>query len=106
MQSESVFLRKASEQNYQAAANALQTEYYEAMQLYNDAQRRMKLYANQSKLAQKTLDILIKTFSSSTSNLTELLRVRQQLFDYEFKQVEAVTDFNKAEAWIKRLIIK
>jgi len=34
------------------------------------------------------------------------LRVRQQLFDYEFKQVEAVTDFNKAEAWIKRLIIK
>jgi len=103
MQSESVFLRKASEQNYQAAANALQTEYYEAMQLYNDAQRRMKLYANQSKLAQKTLDILIKTFSSSTSNLTELLRVRQQLFDYEFKQVEAVTDFNKAEAWVKRL---
>jgi len=106
MQSESVFLKKASEQNYQATANSLQTEYYEALQLYNDAQRRMKLYANQSKLAQKTLDILIKTFSSSTSNLTELLRVRQQLFDYEFKQVEAVTDFNKAEAWIKRLIIK
>ncbi|MDD4970979.1 MAG: TolC family protein [Paludibacter sp.] len=104
MQSESAYLKKASEQNYQATANGLQTEYYEALQLYNDAQRRMKLYENQSKLAQKTLDILIKSFSSSSSNLTELLRVRQQLFDYEFKKVEAVSDFNKAEAWMKRLI--
>jgi len=103
MQSESAFLKKASEQNYQATANSLQAEYYEALQLYNDAQRRMKLFENQSKLAQKTLDILIKTFSSSSSNLTELLRIRQQLFDYEFKQVEAVTDVHKAEAWIKRL---
>ena len=103
MQSESAFLKKASEQNYQATANSLQAEYYEALQLYNDARRRMKLFENQSKLAQKTLDILIKTFSSSSSNLTELLRIRQQLFDYEFKQVEAVTDVHKAEAWIKRL---
>jgi len=106
MQSESSFLRKASEQNYQATANGLQTEYFEALQLYHDAQRRLKLFENQSKLTQKTLDILIKTFSSSSSNLTELLRVRQQLLDYEFKHVEALTDFNKAEAWIKRLIIK
>lgn len=106
MRSESVFLKKASEQNYQATANSLQTEYYEALQLYNDAQRRMKLYENQSKLAQKTLEIQIKTYSSSSSNLTDLLRVRQQLFDYEFKRVEAVIDFNKSEAWIKRLIIK
>ena len=106
MQSESAFLKKASEQNYQATANGLQTEYYEALQLYNDAQRRMKLYTNQSMLAQKSLDILIKTFSSSRSNLTDLLRFRQQLIDYEFKQVEAITDFNKAEARIKRLIIR
>jgi outer membrane protein TolC len=106
MQSESSFLKKASEQNYQATANGLQTDYFEALQLYHDAQRRLKLYENQSKLTQKALDILIKTFSSSSSNLTELLRVRQQLLDYEFKQVEALTDFNKAEAWIKRLIIR
>ena len=106
MQSESAFLKKASEQNYQATVNGLQTEYYEALQLYNDAQRRMKLYTNQSMLAQKSLDILIKTFSSSRSNLTDLLRFRQQLIDYEFKQVEAITDFNKAEARIKRLIIR
>jgi hypothetical protein len=49
------------------------------------------------------MDIRIKTFSTSTSSLTDILRVRQQLFDYELKQVEALTDYNKAVAWMKRL---
>jgi len=33
-----------------------------------------------------------------------VLRIRQQTLDYEFKQVEAVTDYNTAIAWIKRLM--
>ena len=101
IQTETKFMKIASEQNYKATANALQTEYYEALQLYTDAQRRMKLYENQRQLAQKSLDISIKTFSSSASNLTDILRIRQQLLDYELKQVEAVADFNKAKAWVK-----
>jgi len=104
MQTETNFLKTASEQNYQATSNMLQTQYYEALQQYNDALRRMKLYDSQRQLAQKSLDISIKTFSSSASNLTDILRIRQQLLDYELKQVEAVVEFNKAEALIKRLI--
>jgi len=103
MQTETKFLKTASEQNYKATANALQSEYYEAMQLYSDAQRRIKLYDNQTQLAQRSLDILIKNFSVSGSGLTDILRIRQQVLDYQFKQVEAVTDFNTAIAWIKRL---
>jgi len=102
-QAETKFMKTATEQNYQATANALQTEYYEALQLYNDAQRRMKLYDSQSQLAKKSLDIMIKTFSSSASGLTDILRIRQQLFSYELKQVEAITDFNKAKVWVRRL---
>ena len=103
MQTETNFLKAASEQNYQATSNMLQTQYYEALQQYNDAARRMKLYDSQSQLAKKSLDISIKTFSSSASGLSDILRIRQQLLDYELKQVEAVVDFNKAEALIKRL---
>jgi len=103
MQAETRFLKTASEQNYQATANMLQTQYYEALQQYNDAARRMKLYDNQSQLAKRSLDISIKTFSSSASGLSDILRIRQQLLDYELKQVEAVVEFNKAEALIKRL---
>ena len=103
MQLETGYQKTASEQNYQATANSLQTEYYEALQLYNDAQRRMKLYDSQSQLAKKTLDIQIKTYSTSNSSMTDILRTRLQLFDYEFRQVEALTDYNKAIARIKRL---
>ena len=104
MQNEAELMRTASQQGYQATANALQAEHYEAMQLYQDAARRMKLYDKQSALAQKSLDITIKSFSASGAGLTDLLRLRQQLLDYDQKRVEAITDYNTAVAWLKRLM--
>ena len=104
MQAEAELMKTASQQGYQATANALQAEYYEAMQLYQDAARRMKLYDNQSALAQKSLDITIKSFSASGAGLTDLLTIRRQLLDYEQKQIEAIADYNTAVAWIKRLV--
>jgi outer membrane protein TolC len=104
MQEEVRLQKVATQQGYQAAANALQTEYYEAIQLYQDARRRMKLYQNQADLANKSLNILLKSFSSSGAGLTDLLRIRQQTLDYETKQIEAISDNNTAIAWIKRLM--
>jgi outer membrane protein TolC len=82
----------------------LQTEYYGAIQLFQDAGRRMKLYENQSLLAKKSLDIMTKSFSVSGAGLTDILRIRQQMLDYEFKQVEALVDYNTSIAWLKRLM--
>jgi len=104
MRDEADFLKSANTQNYLATSNSLQTEYYQAMQLYRDADRRIKLYADQYLLASKTLRILIKSFASSGSSLTDILRVRQQTLDYNYKQVEAVADYNTSIAWIKRLM--
>ena len=104
MQKEAELLKTATSENYQATANSLQTEYYQAVQLYQDAQRRIKLYENQFQLASKSLDLMLKSFSTSSSGLTDVLRVRQQTLDYELKQVEAVADFNTAIAWLKRLM--
>ena len=104
MQSEAYLLKTATEQGFSATANSLQTEYYEALRLYQDAQRRMKLYESQSQLAKKSLDIIIKNFSASSSGLIDVLSIRQQTLDYEFKQVEAVTDYNTAIAWLRRLM--
>jgi outer membrane protein TolC len=104
MREETDFLKSANVQNYMATANSLQTEYYQAIQLYQDAQRRIKLYAGQYQLASKTLDIMFRSFASSGSSLTDILRVRQQTLDYEFRQVEAVADYNTSIAWLKRLM--
>jgi outer membrane protein TolC len=46
MKSETEFLKTANKQNYQATVNSLHTDYYEAIQLYQDAQRRMNMILN------------------------------------------------------------
>lgn len=104
MQLETDFLKTSKEQALIATSNSLQLEYFKAMQLFEDAQARMKLYENQSNLTQKTLDILVKSFSASSSNLSDILRARQLLLDYQIKNIEAIADFNTAIAWLKRLI--
>ena len=103
MQNEAELMKAASTENYQATANALQTEYYQAVRLYQDAGRRIKLYKNQYELASKSLDIMLNNFSTSSSGLTDVLRIQQQALDYELRQVEAVADFNKAIAWLRKL---
>jgi outer membrane protein TolC len=103
MLTEADLLKTATSQNYQAATNSLLAEYYRAVQLYQDAQRRIKLYEKQYQLASKSFDLILKSFSVSTSELTDVLRIRQQTLDYELKKVEAVADFNTAIAWLKRL---
>jgi outer membrane protein TolC len=104
MKSEADLLSSATSQNYQAASNSLKTEYYQALQLYQDAQRRLKLYDNQYQLASKSLELMLKSYSTSSSTLTDVLRVRQQTLDYELKKVEALADFNTARAWLRRLM--
>jgi outer membrane protein TolC len=104
MQKEADFMREATSATYQSTANSLQSEYYRAVLLYQDAQRRIKLYENQFQLASKSLDLMMKSFSTSSSGLTDVLRIRQQTMDYELRQVEAVADFNTAIAWLKRLM--
>ncbi|MFA5970794.1 MAG: TolC family protein [Lentimicrobiaceae bacterium] len=104
MQAEAALLKSSTSQNYEATANGLKTEYYQAIQLDQDARRRIKLYADQYRLASKSLDIMIKSFASSGTDLSDILRVRQQTLDYEYKQMEAVADYNTSVAWIKRLM--
>jgi outer membrane protein TolC len=104
MRDEAEYLKSANIQNYQAVANSLQVQYYQALQLYQDAKRRTHLYAGQYELASKSLDIMFKSFASSGASLTDILRVRQQTLDYEYRQAEAVADFNTSVAWLKRLM--
>jgi outer membrane protein TolC len=104
LQSEADLQKTATAQNYSASANNLKTEYYQAVQQYQDAQRRIDLYASQSLLAGRSLDIMLKGFAVSGSGLTDVLRIRQQTLDYDYKKVEALADYNKAVAWLKRLM--
>jgi outer membrane protein TolC len=104
MRNEADLLKTANKQNYQATSNSLQTDYYSAVQLFKDSDRRMKLYAKQSDLAEKTLDIMLKGFTTSGTPLTDILRIQQQTLDYELKMADAIADYNIAIAWLQRLM--
>lgn len=104
MQKEADFLIQSSSEKYAATSNDLQTEYYQALQMYQDAQRRITLYEEQYQLASKSLELIINNFSTSGADLTDVLRVRQQTLDYELSRIEAAADFNTSVAWIKRLM--
>ncbi|MDO9260493.1 MAG: TolC family protein [Flavobacteriaceae bacterium] len=104
MQIEAEKLKTATDYQIQATANVLKTEYYQTVQDYEDAQRRVKLYANQYSLANQSLNILIKSFSASSAGLSDILIVQQQTLDYELKQVQAVADFNTAIVKLQRLM--
>jgi outer membrane protein TolC len=103
MKDESELLGKAIDENLQSVSNSLQVEYLQAVQLYDDSYRRINLYDKQFVLASKTLDLVMKDFSSAAADLTEVLRIRQQTFDYELKQARAVADYYTALAWLRRL---
>jgi len=104
MQNEASLMEKSSEYNLDAAANSLETEYYIALQSYQDALQRVKLYSVQLELADRSLSILLKSFAASGSDLTEILQTRQQKLSYELKSVEAVADCNTSIARIRQLM--
>jgi outer membrane protein TolC len=97
-------LKTATVQEIQVTSNSLKNEYYETVQNYEDAHRKISLYAKQYSLANQSLRILIKSFSASSVGLTDILIVQQQTLDYELKQVQAVADFNTAIAKLQRLM--
>ena len=104
MKTEVEKLKTATVQEIKATSNSLKDDYYETIQSYEDAQRKITLYAKQYSLANQSLRILIKSFSSSSVGLTDLLIVQQQTLDYELKQIQAVADFNTAIAKFQRLM--
>ncbi|MFN8135257.1 MAG: hypothetical protein U0Z17_08545 [Bacteroidales bacterium] len=61
-----------------------------------------KLNSEQQLLASKSLNIMMKSFAASGSGLTDILRLRQQTLDYEYRKMEAIADIC-AIAWLKRL---
>jgi len=104
MKSETDLLKSSSEKSYRATENSLKVELLSAMLDYQDISRRVKLYESQHSLAARSLDLMLKDFSASASSLTDVLRLRQQIYEYELNLIEARADLNITSARITRLM--
>ena len=94
MRHEAEFMRDAATVSAENVTNNLRMNFQETMQNLNDAGRRVKLYTEQTLLANKSVQLLITSFSANGTDFEEVLRMEQQLLDYQFKKVEAVVDKN------------
>jgi outer membrane protein TolC len=97
---ETQFMRDAAAVSAENVKNNLRVNFQLTMQHLNDADRRVKLYTSQAKLADKSIQLLITSFSANGADFEGVLRMQQQLLDYQFKQVEAVVDKNTSIARI------
>ena len=89
---------------FTATTNELQAVFFDAVQQYNDARRRITLYQKQQLTATQSLNILTQRFSATQSGLTDLLQAQRQLLDFQLKLTEAIADNNTAIARLKLLM--
>lgn len=104
MQTETRILKEASEENSRTTLNELRISYLEALQQYYNADRFLKLYSRQRDYLQKSLSIILQSYSTGSKPLSEVQSTRRRLLEYDLKYTEALSDFNTAKALITRLI--
>lgn len=92
MQKEAELRQTAVQQRRQNTVNQLSTEWASAMRTLDDAQRRVRLYREQTDLARQTLNLLMISYSTEGREFEEVLRVQQQLLDYQLRWITAIVD--------------
>ncbi|OFY46884.1 MAG: hypothetical protein A2X22_04020 [Bacteroidetes bacterium GWF2_49_14] len=103
-QREAGYLRDAAGESAVDARNELTVSFQESMEQLKDAERRVELYNRQASLAEKSVSLLTSSFSTAGTNFEEILRMQQQLLDYQYKHIEAVVDRNTAIARLLSII--
>jgi outer membrane protein TolC len=101
---ESDYMRQSVIEKKLDLSNQLMVNYEEALKDYKDAIRRVKLYQNQTSLANQALNILIVQYTTEGRNIEEVLRMQQQLLDYRLKNLDALIDGNIAVAMMEKLM--
>lgn len=101
---ESDFMRQSVVEQRRDMSNQLMVSYKDALKDFKDADRRVKMYQEQTLLANQALNILIVQYTTEGSNFEEVLRMQQQLLDYRLKYLDALIDGNIAVAMMKRLL--
>ena len=103
MSNEAEYLKQAAQEYAEDAINTLRVDFTRAIQNLNDARRRISLYRNQSQLADRSIQLLITSYSSNGADLEEIIRMQQMLLEYEFSLIDAQVDLNTSIAKLNYL---
>lgn len=86
--------------------NLLVTDLEKVWRDYLDAQRRVYLFRHLTRLAERSLDILLSEYTSAGTDFEEILRMDRKLLKYELELEKARADQNTSVAFITYLTSK
>lgn len=103
LQKEAELKQLAVQQRRENTVNQLTTRWSTALRDLDDATRRTKLYREQTDLAGQTLNLLLTSYATDGRDFEEVLRVQQQLLDYQLKLITSIVDQHVTIAMLENL---
>lgn len=100
---EAEYLKEATSLTRQKTENLLTMEWANAFRDWEDAERKIRLYTEQVKLVDQTINLLLTAYSNSGRDFTEVLRAQQLLLDYQLKRVNAINQQYQSLAMLEML---
>lgn len=106
MVQETALMQESTENNRMEMINTLENRYEKTNRDYQDADRRIPLYTDQYRRAEKSLKILQSEYETSGKNFEDILIMERQLLNYQLEQQRALADKNTAIAGMYYLLGK
>jgi len=104
MVKEASFKMEATQFQKEEKQNQLTILFEKGYKDYKDGERRIVLFQKQLKLAEKSLNILLTSYSSNGQNFEEVLRMERKVLKYGLELDKARADKNAAAAFINYLM--
>lgn len=98
--SEVQFKSDALNKKKENTENMLETDLETVFKDFNDAERRIKLYKNQSEIAKKTVRLLENEYAVNSAEFVEILRMERKVFNFNLAVEKAKSDKEKVKAKI------
>jgi outer membrane protein TolC len=89
---EAEYLHQSATQNKEAAKLDLLTELENLLNEYENSNRRLALLNDQIIITDQAIRLMTTSYSTGSSNLEDILRMRQSLLNYQQQQVSSITE--------------
>ncbi len=94
MEKQALLQQEATQLAQESTQDQLLTELEQLYRNYRDAQRRVALNRRLADLAERTLGLLQTEFSTGEADFEEIIRLQQQLLDYQLQEAQAQVEQN------------
>lgn len=100
---EADYLKEAAFHERQKAENLLAMEWANAIRDWEEAERKIQLYSEQSELVNQNLNLLVTAYSSSGQEFEEVLRAQQRLLDFQLRRINSINQQYQSLAMLEML---